>query len=135
MDYLREKVSYLKGLAEGLEIENTSKEGRLLNAIIDTLDDIALAVDDIIEVQEEFSDQLEDMDEDLREIETAVYDYDEDDDDTYITCPYCDEKIFVDDDVIEEDYVECPNCHNRVDIVWDCDCELHEVYDDDDNSE
>ena len=32
-----EKVAYLKGLAEGLDIDKKSKEGKLFAAIIDTL--------------------------------------------------------------------------------------------------
>ena len=36
---ISEKVAYLKGLAEGLELED-SKEGKLIKGIIDVLDDI-----------------------------------------------------------------------------------------------
>ena len=34
---LKEKVAYLKGLAEGLGLESESKEGKLLLCVIDTL--------------------------------------------------------------------------------------------------
>ena len=34
-----EKVAYLKGLAEGMEIDKETKEGKLLNVIIDILED------------------------------------------------------------------------------------------------
>ena len=39
---ITEKVAYLKGLAEGMELDTGKKEGKLLSAIIDVLEDIAL---------------------------------------------------------------------------------------------
>lgn len=42
---ITEKVAYLKGLAEGMELDTEKKEGKLLAAIIDVLDDIALEID------------------------------------------------------------------------------------------
>ena len=38
---ISEKVAYLKGLAEGLALDTDTKEGKLLTAIIDVLDDMA----------------------------------------------------------------------------------------------
>ena len=35
---ITEKVAYLKGLAEGMELDTEKKEGKLLAAIIDVLD-------------------------------------------------------------------------------------------------
>ena len=42
---ISEKVAYLKGLAEGLNLDTDSKEGKLIAAIIDVLDDIALELE------------------------------------------------------------------------------------------
>ena len=39
---ITEKVAYLKGLAEGMELDTEKKEGKLLAAIIDVLDDLSL---------------------------------------------------------------------------------------------
>ena len=36
---ITEKVAYLKGLAEGMDLDTDKKVGKLLAAIIDTLDD------------------------------------------------------------------------------------------------
>ena len=38
---LFEKVAYLKGLAEGLALDTETKEGKLIAAIIDVLDDMS----------------------------------------------------------------------------------------------
>ena len=42
-----EKVAYLKGLAEGMELNTEKKEGKLLSAIIDLLEDIAQALENV----------------------------------------------------------------------------------------
>jgi hypothetical protein len=44
MENMKEKVSYLKGLSDGLGITHDTKEGKLLLAIIDVLDDMSIAV-------------------------------------------------------------------------------------------
>ena len=130
MSYLKERVSFLKGLAEGMQLDDSSSEGKLLKAIIEVLDDVAISVDDVEEVQEQLSEQVDIIDEDLAEIERIIFDEDdeEDDDDDYSTeieCPYCNEEIDIDFDMIDEetDTIECPNCHKKIDIDWDCDCE------------
>ena len=56
---ITEKVAYLKGLAEGMELDTEKKEGKLLAAIIDVLDDIALELADMKNDQEELYDGLD----------------------------------------------------------------------------
>ena len=56
---ITEKVAYLKGLAEGMELDTEKKEGKLLSAIIDVLDDIALELEDMKDEQAELADGLE----------------------------------------------------------------------------
>ena len=41
MSELKEKVVFLQGLAEGMEIEEASKEGKLLKSILEVLADMA----------------------------------------------------------------------------------------------
>ena len=48
-----EKVSYIKGLAEGLQLDDSTKEGKVLAAIVDVLGDIA---ENLAEVDEELDD-------------------------------------------------------------------------------
>jgi DNA-directed RNA polymerase subunit RPC12/RpoP len=124
VSYLKEKVAYLKGLAEGMQINDASNEGKLLKAIIDVLDDIALEVDDIREVQEQLNEQVDNIDEDLAEVERIIFD-DEEDYPALVECPYCHKEFEVDEDLIDDegDTIECPHCHKKVDIDWDCECE------------
>ena len=46
METIGEKVSYLKGLCEGLNISD-EKEGKVLKGIIDVLADISAAIEDV----------------------------------------------------------------------------------------
>ena len=50
---ISEKVAYLKGLADGLDLqEKPSKEGKLIAKIIDILEDVGFAVEDLeVEVE------------------------------------------------------------------------------------
>ena len=43
---ITEKVSYIKGLAEGLSLDSSSAEGKVISAIIDALEAMAKEVTD-----------------------------------------------------------------------------------------
>jgi hypothetical protein len=130
MSYLKEKVSYLRGLAEGMQISDATNEGKLLKAMLEVMDDFALAIDDMEEIQEQLGEQVDTIDEDLAEIERVVFDEEEDDENddfcvSEIECPYCKEKIVIDDEVVNEETetLECPSCHKSIELDWECDCE------------
>ena len=44
---MKEKAAYLRGLIEGLGIDETTKEGKVIKALIDAFDDMALTVSDL----------------------------------------------------------------------------------------
>ena len=128
---IRERVSYLKGLADGMQISEATNEGKLLRAIIEVLDDIALEMDYLQETQDEMSEQIESIDEDLAELETIVfedYDEDEEDDEDYIgdmECPHCKEDFEIYGDMLEDGYIiECPVCYGEIELDFEeCCCE------------
>ena len=82
MDYLGQKVSYLKGLAEGLGIDDSSKEGKLLLHIVEALEDFADVLAETIENQVDLEEYVNFIDEDLADIEEDIYG-EEDDDNLY----------------------------------------------------
>ncbi len=125
MSYISERVAFIKGLAEGMKMDDSTNEGKLLNAIIDVLEDMSLAIDDIEEIQDEVCEQVDGIDEDLAELEKVVYDEEDELDFEEIDCPYCGETIEVDLDMIDEDAetIECPHCHEKIELEWDCDCD------------
>lgn len=127
-----EKVSYLKGLAEGLGVDDSTKEGKLLKAIIDVLDDMASNLESLEDYTEELTEQVDAIDEDLDSLETDFYEDDEDgcdcgceDGDFYdITCPNCEEEFSVDEETLLEGSIECPNCGEKLEFdIEDCDCD------------
>ena len=123
---ISEKVAYLKGLMEGMNLNADSNEGKLFLAIADVLDEIALEVEDLTDEVMELGDGLDVISDDLGDVEDIVYD-DEDEDDYEdeeddeddeeecyaTTCPECEEEIFFDDSVLEDGKVECPNCGEK----------------------
>lgn len=129
---ITEKVAYLKGLAEGMELDTDKKVGKLLSAIIDVLDDMALEIEDLKDAQEELGDGLDAVSDDLEDVEDAVFGEDEDDedfDDEYeyddldededcyaTTCPTCEETIYFDESVLEDGQVICPNCGEKLEF-------------------
>ncbi len=129
---IMEKVAYLKGLVEGMELDTEKKEGKVLAAIIDILEDLAMEVADLWDDQVELAEGLDVVSDDLADIEDIIYDEDEDDDededeyyedeldedeDCYATtCPTCEEEIFFDESVLEDGEVVCPNCGEKLEF-------------------
>ena len=96
---ISEKVAYLKGLAEGLALDTECKEGKLIAAIIDVLDDMSEKFEDLEDELCDVEDGLDAVSDDLCEVEEALYEL-EDDDDEYdeeedgeVICPNCGEKL------------------------------------------
>ncbi|OHW62991.1 hypothetical protein EUAN_07750 [Andreesenia angusta] len=125
VQYLYEKVAYLRGLAEGLEIDDSTKEGKLLKSMIVVMEDMVDAINENTEEIEEISSYVEIIDEDLSEMEDIVYDEDDDEDDYYddedfeyieLVCPSCGEEISVDRELIDDGEVFCPNCEEKIEI-------------------
>ena len=121
-----EKVAYLKGLAEGLALDTESKEGKLISAIIDVLDEMSEKMLDMESDICDIGDGLDAVSDDLEDVEDVIYDdddYDEDeDDDDYdgewydTTCPACEEEILFNEDELEAGEILCPNCGEKLEF-------------------
>ncbi len=142
MSYLAEKAAYLKGLADGVEIDTATKEGKLLKAMVELLGEIAEDVDDVYEVVGDLQDEVDEIDEALADVEDEVFggcdcgceddedDWDFDDDEELaLECPHCGDKIYLDASLLEdcESTITCPNCKEEIEIEFDddCDCGCH----------
>ena len=125
---ITEKVAYLKGLLEGMEIDANSKEGKILTAIMDVLSDTALSVEDLEATVQEMGEQVDTIDEDLDALESEYYEDDDDcdccDDEFYdVTCPNCNEEFSVDEDTLLDGGVDCPVCGKHLEFdIDECDC-------------
>ena len=122
-----EKVAYLKGLMEGLSVDETSKEGKILKAVVDVLDDLAMSVEDLEDYTAELTEQVDAVDEDLDSLENDFYGEcdccDDDEDEEYydITCPSCGDEFSVDEDTLLEGGIECPTCGDHLEFDVECD--------------
>ena len=122
-----EKVAYLKGLMEGMKVEEKSDAGRIFAAIVDVLDSISEELEQMADEIVELGDGLDVVSDDLADVEEYVFDEfdddddddDEDDDDETVyatTCPECEEQIFFDEDYLEDGKLECPNCGAKLEF-------------------
>ena len=115
-------------------MDGSKKEVKVLNAVIDLLDDMAKSMARTEEALNETRDQLDEVDEDLGLLEDDFYGDealdDEDDDDEEecyyeVTCPNCNETICLSEDIICDGQIECPNCGKLLEFDLDddeCDC-------------
>lgn len=127
----KEKVAYIRGLAQGLELDESKKEVKVINAIIDLLDDMSLSLSDVEENFDDLADQIDAVDEDLGSLEEEFYEDGAEDDDGEcyyeVTCPSCNETICLSEDIIEDGQMECPNCGEKLEFDFDnlddcCEC-------------
>lgn len=141
-----EKAAYIKGLAEGLNLDADKPETKIIKALIDLIDDLSLTVSDLEDELGLVGEQVDAIDEDLDELESFVYDelLDEDcecdcddcscceDDYFEVECPSCGEVINVDEGVLETGSIDCPNCGENLEFEIEYDDDEDEEADEDD---
>ena len=144
MSELSNKISYIRGLAEGMKLAEKSDEGGVIEKIIDALSDMAAELDDISEFCDDVDEELDVLNESVANIDESIGDiyeqlegadighapdddYLDEDDDDYdedglfeIMCPECGEDIIVDFDMLDdENNIVCPNCHKEIDLDFE----------------
>ena len=138
---LAEKIAYIKGLADGMKLDDSKDEVKLIKELIAVLEDVAYDIEEQDEVIGELQEQVDEIDEDLGELEEYVFeDFDDDcdccdddcdcgccDDDYFeVECPSCGEIICIDESILDEGSIECPACHETLEFDFDCDCDCEE---------
>ena len=136
---ITERVAYLKGLMNGLELDTNSKEGKVLSAMYEVLEDMANELDHLGDRVDELGDQVDEIDEDLADVEDMVFDddscggcgadddeddEDEDDDnaddvdsDFYeVTCGNCGETTYITGEIVSRGEMTCPNCGETIEF-------------------
>lgn len=122
MGYAKEKVAYLRGVADGMEL-GEDKYAKLFRLIIETLDDMADTLDENEEAIIDMDECIDDMCDELSDIDECLDalldddDYDDEDDDDFIEleCPHCGETVYFDQSMLEGDEpLICPCCNEPV---------------------
>ena len=123
-----EKAAFIKGLAEGLELDTKTKEGKLISALIDLCGDLAAIQAETDDELEYLNDYIEEIDSDLGALEEEVYECDDesccDDDDCDCCCDCCEDgyevtspscgKTIVFDHLDDDEELVCPECGEKI---------------------
>ncbi len=143
---LSEKSAYLKGLMDGLKLDQETNEGKMIAGIVDLLQDMASTVSDLEENAIAVSDELDEIEDDLDAIEEFLMEEDDDDDDYEdddfgfadddgedfdydedviydVTCPNCGEELHLDEETILKESIHCPKCNELLEFDFDEDDE------------
>lgn len=130
---MKEKAAYLKGLIDGLGIDESTKEGKVIKAMSELLSEMAETVDSIDEDVTHAYDQINDLSEELEDLEADLYEEDdaedeeeEDDSDDEteaddnadvagepyyeVACPACGKTVYVSEDDLDVGEAICPSC-------------------------
>lgn len=129
---LSNKVAYLKGLMEGLKIDDSTNEGKIIMLMSDILEEMAEAIEDIAEEVDQTVDLVDALDEDLGELEEDYYELDKDEDDECdcdfcdddeemyeCICPSCGDRIMIGENIIADGSMDCPNCGEKLEFDFD----------------
>lgn len=140
MGYLTERVSYLRGLVDGINLDKNTPESRIFDEIIELLDDIATSVEGLDEKQNELEEEIAVAQDDIVDlndyVDTLDPDYDpedDEDDDEFedveeeeyydeFECPNCGEILPIDEALLESDEditLTCPGCGEVVTISFE----------------
>lgn len=149
---ITEKVSYLKGLSDGLAIDKEkSKEGKLISVIVEILEEMSMSIEDLEENTSALSEELDAVSDDLADVEEVLFEDgddedededddccccggDDDDDDFFeVECPNCGEDLVIDEDILEAGSIICPKCSEKFSLEMeddeDCDCGCNHKHD------
>ena len=129
---ISEKVAYLKGMMEGMELDTDKGNGKLLAKIVEILDDMALEIEDLSEETVQLRDYCDELDSDLGDVEEYLLEEAEsdscdecegcegcdgyDDDDDYDDYDEDDEDDFDEDEDDDSEIIEamCPECGEEI---------------------
>ncbi len=150
MEFLQ-KIGYVKGLAEGLQLDADKPENKVLLAVVDLLDDLAVEAGAWTQAGEsaerdltalsaevaEMQEQIEDVEGDVEgicealdvviermgpEVMAAIMEKAKDETLYEVRCPSCGEEIVLDEDMIEAGGIHCPQCKEHLEFDVECDC-------------
>ena len=79
MSKLTERANYLKGLADGMHLSREKDTDRLMLEVIQLMADMAADLETVADAHNKLNDYVETLDDDLADLEEAMYD-DEDED-------------------------------------------------------
>ena len=121
---LSNKAAYLQGLVDGLGVDESTKEGKIIKAMSALLGEMADAIDGMDEDLSRAYDQINDLSDELEDLEADLYEDDAEDDEDAEDASEDDsdeDDDANDDDIASEPFYEvaCPNCGETVYVSED----------------
>ena len=118
---LNKKAAYLQGLVDGLGIDDTTKEGKIIKAMSALLGEMADAIEGMDEDLSRAYDQINDLSDELEDLEADLYEEEDDEDDSDTEDEDAEDDDANDDDIASEPFYEvaCPNCGETVYVSED----------------
>ena len=114
---LNAKAAYIRGLMTGMEFDHNSKNGKIIAAMMDLLEEMAATVTEHDNALDQVYEDVDELDEDLTDLILGVdSDEDEDEAEYEVTCPNCGTVTAVDEDTLLNRELVCPNCGAAFDI-------------------
>lgn len=115
---LKRELSYIQGLLEGDSSRQHHVEYKGLNRLVDIIDQMIEANEQLARRLTELEEYVEAIDEDLNDVELLTYGEDGDEEMVEVVCPDCGEEVLIDEDDLEDDSVEllCPKCHTLLEL-------------------
>ena len=122
---LNAKAAYIRGLMTGMEFDPTSKNGKVIAAMMDLLEEMAATVSEHDDALDQVYEELEVLDQDMDDVVDALCGIETEDEDAdleaeealyEVTCPNCNETTTVDEEALLSEELVCPHCGAAFDI-------------------
>ena len=132
---LSKRAAYLQGLVDGLGVDESTKEGKIIKAMSALLAEMAEALEGVDEDLSRAYDQINDLSDELEDLEADLYEDDDEDDDEdeddeddeedaddandddiasepfyEVACPNCGETVYVSEDDLDAGEANCAHC-------------------------
>ena len=140
---LNKKAAYLQGLVDGLGIDDTTKEGKIIKAMSALLGEMAEVIESVDEDLSRAYDQINDLSDELEDLyeededgesEDAEDEDTDDDDDAKdddiasepfyeVACPNCGETVYVSEDDLDAGEANCAHCGVTFEVALEGDGE------------
>ena len=143
---LTNKAAYIKGLIDGMKIDDSTDQGRVLKAMAELLSEMAGDLEAVSEEVSETVELVDILDRDLSDVEAVLFgdeedadfyddeDYDDEDFEEVTTyeceCPSCGDRIRLDESILADGSIDCPNCGEKLEFDFS---EVEEPLEDDDS--
>ena len=116
---LNAKAAYIRGLMTGMEFDPESKNGKVIAAMMDLLEEMAATVTEHDDALDQVYEDVDDLDQNLTDLVDLVFDVDDEEEDgdddgedaAYeVTCPNCGAVSTVGEEELLNDELVCPSC-------------------------